>query len=326
MLIMANNCNTKLYYPEQFDIIDDLITFHPEAVEDYINTTYEPKTANKILEAIKKGEFDENWGVTKAPIIENPKDGKKLENDTIFSKPNTSQSVRSYFEGNQTGGDIAYNRVLKNFKNKVISLLIFNKDSKEGVQDPNNPTSSGLSLINERLYDYKMELAKELSDYLGLDGSWIGNTNLSDQEFTKNLWITLNRFELAKNTNQSNWSTHFESYVLLKNFDKLIKDLFDFVHIKKGFDEDTKSIDMYEYTGGIAPQDINWGTEEAADISEYTSPLIKLLLDYLPEVNLSKNGVESDLETPIFLANCSCVNFIFSLNSLRTCIVFHLLS
>ena len=60
MLIMANNCNTKLYYPEQFDIIDDLITFHPEAVEDYINTTYESKTANKILEAIKKGEFDEN--------------------------------------------------------------------------------------------------------------------------------------------------------------------------------------------------------------------------------------------------------------------------
>ena len=296
---MANNCNTALYYPEQFDIIDDLITFHPEAVEDYINTTYEPKTANKILEAIKRGEFDENWGVTKAPIIENPKDGKRLESDTIFSKPNTSQSVRSYFEGNQTGGDIAYNRVLKNFKNKVISLLIFNKDSKEGVQDPNNPTSSGLSLINERLYNYKMELAKELSDYLGLDGSWIGNTNLSDQEFTKNLWITLNRFELAKNTNQSNWSTHFESYVLLKNFDKLIKDLFDFVHIKKGFDEDIKSINMYDYTGGVAPQDINWGTEEAADISEYTSPLIKLLLDYLPEVSLSKNGVESDLETPI---------------------------
>ena len=151
---MANNCNTKLYYPEQFDIIDDLLTFHPEAVNDYINTTYEPKTAAKILDAIKKGEFDENWGVTKAPIIENPKDGKQLENDTVFSKPNTSQSVRSYFEGNQTGGDIAYNRLLKDFKNKVISLLIFNKDSQEGVRDPNSQASSGLSLINDRLYNY----------------------------------------------------------------------------------------------------------------------------------------------------------------------------
>lgn len=281
---MANNCNTKLYYPEQFDIIDDLLTFHPETVEDYINSTYEPKTASKILDAIKRGEFDENWGVIKAPIIENPKDGKQLENDTIFSKPNTSQSVRSYFEGNQTGGDIAYNRLLKDFKNKVISLLIFDKDSQEGVRDPSSQTSSGLSLINDRLYNYKMDLARELSEFLGLDTSWIGNIGLSDQEFTKKLWTVIGQLELAKNTNKANWNTHYGTYVLLKNFDRLIKEQLDFVQIKKGFDEDLKSIDMYDYVGGIAPQDISWGTEEAADISEYTSPLIKLLLDYLPEV------------------------------------------
>ena len=289
MLIMANNCNTKLYYPEQFDIIDDLITFHPEAVEDYINSTYEPKTASKILKAINKGEFDENWGVTTVSTIDNPKNGKRLENDTIFSQPNTSQSVRSYFEGNRTGGDIAYNRLLKDFKNKVISLLIFDKDSQKGVVNPNVTTPSGLSLINNELYNYKMELAKELAEFLGLNTNWIGNTNLSNQEFTKNLWSVIGKFELVKNTNIPNWNSHYGSYVLLKNFDKLIKDLFDFVQIKKGFGEDLKGIDMYDYTGGIAPQDISWGTEEAADIAEYTSPLVKLLLDYLPEVELAQN-------------------------------------
>ena len=168
---MANNCNTALYHPDQFYIIDDLITFHPEEVENYINTTYEPKTAAKLIDAISKGKFDENWGVTSVPVIDNPKDGKRLENDTIFSKPNTSQSIRSYFEGNQTGGDIAYNRLLKDFKNKVISLLIFDKDSQKGVVNPNVTTSSGLSLINDRLYNYKMELARELANYLGVDSS-----------------------------------------------------------------------------------------------------------------------------------------------------------
>lgn len=286
---MANNCNTALYYPDQFDIIDDLITFHPEEVENYINTTYEPKTAAKLIDAIHKGEFDENWGVTSAPIIDNPKDGKRLENDTIFSKPNTSQSIRSYFEGNQTGGDIAYNRLLKDFKNKVISLLIFDKDSQKGVVNPNVTTSSGLSLINERLYNYKMELAKELADYLGTDSSWIGNTNLSDREFTKKMWSIIGQFELKKNIKAPDWNQHYGTYVLFKNFDKLINDLFDFIKIKKGYDEDIKGIDMYDYTGGIAPQDISWGTEEAADIAEYTSPLIKLLLDYLPEVEITQN-------------------------------------
>jgi hypothetical protein len=77
----------------------------------------------------------------------------------------------------------------------------------------------------------------------------------------------------------------YESYVILKNFDSLLKTHVDIVSINKGYDNSPiVDRDMYEYKGPSMKRDASIG-KESADANDYTGSIVKLLLDdYFPEV------------------------------------------
>lgn len=290
-----NNCNTKLYTPDQYDDIQDLREFEPESLEDYIITTYAPNVAQQLLTAIRNGDFDVHWKVKSQPSENNKLDDSSLmDDDTEYDTPNTSRSIKSYFADNSTGGSIGYNSMIKRFTEAIISRLIYDKENPDrGVVDPNSATPSGLNLINEQLYTFKIELIDDISKTLGLDTSWYEETNrynLTDQEFTRRLWHVLGKFEDALKVKNDKTKLAYSSYVLLKNFDNLIKEKANFISIRAGYSDDIKGLNMYEWTGGKAPHRRNFDESEDYDISKYTDPLINILLDYFPEVDA--NGMD----------------------------------
>lgn len=77
----------------------------------------------------------------------------------------------------------------------------------------------------------------------------------------------------------------YESYVILKNFDNLLKSHIDIVKINDAYNGSSYiSRDMYEYKGPSMKRDASIG-KESADANDYTGSIVKLLLDdYFPEI------------------------------------------
>lgn len=234
--------------------------------------------AETILNAIENGDWSKDFTkeVIKEKVTETPR--KEYSDEGFFTLQNSDRSTLSFYGSETSEGRIAHNKMVNTFKKNIIKRLIYDYETKSS---PNlSDDVNGVSAVNKILFNYKQELMRDIWKVLGVDYS---EDYSGDRQFTKQLVKTLSAYE--KSLHKKDVMRAYESYVILKNFDNLLKTHVDVVSINRGYDNSSiVSRDMYEYKGPSMKRDASIG-KESADANDYTGSIIKLLLDdYFPEV------------------------------------------
>lgn len=171
----------------------------------------------------------------------------------------------------------AYGQMVSDFKKNIVERVLYDKDAKRLIR-PDSITDALLNrtLLNQRLFEYKLRLINDIYEKLHGDKNHFGD--LEESDFENVMSRTLTEYQNKQSIIDPSGEL-FATYMVLKNFDALLESEFkNVIRIKSGY-ENRIGIDMYEFEGGKVEYDSSWG-DEYADASDYSGSLIKVLLEY----------------------------------------------
>ena len=246
-------------------------------VFESIHQTYERSVADAIQEAIESGTFNENWDM-KPGILPSPVQTPFNMNGAKNSETAPDQLSDYYY--NKKNGYVRLSNMTKRFFEDVISKTVFDKKTGGFFR----PTTSS---INQALYDYKVELLNKLWNFTGK--SYMPELVVSDNNLTLVISRTLSDF--ASMSTIEGADAIWDDYIILKQFDKLLKDYAPFIKKDAAFENTNyQSKNMYRWDpSGTYRQ--NWTDSEDSDISKTTSPLVRLLADYFTCADANGNEI-----------------------------------
>ena len=260
---------------------------------------YKPGVADAIFEAITTGVFSSNFSINDNPqqedlIKEEETSGKEINAEDFYIET-PDRATAGFF--NKGTNDPEYKSVVNDFNSRIINDLIYNSNTGIGVGDPNSPTLNG-TLVNDKLFEYRLDLIQKLLRIDGMPRIEI-NKNVRPEDLKKIIISVLSSFEniyrkdLILNDGKGINKVDYRNYVTLYNFDKLLNEL-GLVKIKDEYlHDDLITSDRYVYVGEKIKYDQRFGKEDA-DIDEYTSPLVKLLLNELSCVD--ENNIDTGVK------------------------------
>ena len=278
-----NKCRNNHYDPKQFGMVSSWIKLFKDwrsRIEGY----YTEEDSKSILAAIDSGTFNRAYGKTDIRNVltnRNPLTNAK-EVDNLKAQYITMKTGR-------TGGD--FDNMSRAFKMQLIERVLLDKDYRRIEVD--KTLSDDITVLNHNLYDYKIELIKELYNALH-PGSQFDYTYDGKNGFTKLINTTLAEYESRRLSNpqlDSLWDTYFK----LCFFDQLLSDFDGFVDLKQEFKTSSlKSMDMYISVKPYVAYDTSYNPNEFASAEQYASEVLKTLLDYFREYNATgEQGYDS---------------------------------
>ena len=268
---MANSCNTKQQYSkEDYSKIylDWMFAEGNEILEqeffENLSKQYVESTANAIKQAIKSETFTENWDMKP---VESPSPVQTQFNvNGAKNSESVEDEILAYYLNKENNLE-ARDRMATRFFEDIVSKVLYNKETKSYL-DPTTDT------VNNALYEYKLELLRSLWKYTGISRE----SELDSVDLTTMISRTLNDF-LSKNKS-TKVDKYYDDYVILKNFNKLLKDYTPFIKLNSAFvNTDYQAKDMYVWDPSGSYRQ-SWTDSEDSDISKTVSPLIRLLADY----------------------------------------------
>ena len=268
---MPNLCNVKQQYSkEDFSKIalDWMFAEGNEILEqeffEDLSNQYAESTANAIKQAIKNGTFTEDWDMKPA---ESPSPVQAQFNvNGAKNSESVEDEILAYYLNKENNLE-ARDRMATRFFDDVISRVLYNKETKSYL----DPTTDS---VNDALYNYKVELLQSLWEYTGVSHE----SELSAIDLTTVISRTISDF-LSKNKS-TKVDKYYDDYVILKNFNKLLKDYTPFIKVNSAFiNTDYQAKDMYVWDPSGSYRQ-SWTDSEDSDISKTVSPLIRLLADY----------------------------------------------
>lgn len=183
----------------------------------------------------------------------------------------------------------AYSEMINNFVKNVVEKVIYNPETKK-LRDPNF-IRKGQSVLNSELYQYKLDLMKDLWEKL-YPSVPFNFRYTTDIDFTATINKLLTAYANKRKIVDPN-NELFAKYMMLKNFNNILDSEFkNVIGVSKKYKTNGRhSNDMYEFLGGRVEHDTTWG-DEFADASDYSGQIVKTLLNYFhgqQEIGTGKN-------------------------------------
>ena len=175
----------------------------------------------------------------------------------------------------------------QDFKTKIVESTIFRFDpenSIEEVVDLESKSKDGKDqLINSNIWAYKKSLLDTIEAWLGIPGEYDRQINRIDACIKRELKLCRQKFNKGELPEKSEV---YKAYYLLENFDSILERATPFIGIKPEY-KITKStgLNAYTWNGSSIHLDTHAHNKEASDISTYSSKMVQVLADYLPELD-----------------------------------------
>lgn len=209
-----------------------------------------------------------------------------------YTKPDDIVEIN--YNGDKNGIDRMYTK----FSDAIIAISIFDKATGKPAM-PNRASRDFENMLNQKMFEFKESLIKTIAAFTGFEYTpgFISEiaTDIAIQSALASFYAKQSSGNLTF-TDEKEQQTYYDAldaYTILKNFDKLLKQVTPFIKIKDGF-ENVEAKNRYEFVGGKTDLWTSWTTEEAVDISDQISDVVKRLLDYFTEY--TNNG---PTKTPI---------------------------
>lgn len=246
-----------------------------------------PEDAEKAVAELVKG-------VVEAPF---PKPQSKIEevnNTSTYRRNEESDNIASYYIDG-TG----FMRMESKFSERLLKDSILNIDKETGrfeYIDGNSIVSNNITLCQENIVKFKEELINSMKTAMNLAPVSL-TLSTTDIEYTQIVNDTLNQFSTYLETaNQADLENSgvFDSYVILKNFDRLLDKHAAYIRIDKSYKaQGLEGISKYN----LAPKVNHYfgfsGKDESADIMHQISNLAETILELVPEVEENGHVLET---------------------------------
>lgn len=219
-------------------------------------------------------------------------------NRDIPTKVAPTQQIKDYtqpddiVEINYNGDKNGIDRMYTKFSDAIIAISIFDKKTGKPAM-PNRASRDFENALNQKMFEFKESLIKAISDFTGFEYTpgFVSEiaTDIAIQSALASFYAKQSSGNLVftNEEEQQKYYDALDAYTILKNFDKLLRQVTPFVKIKDGY-ENVEAKNRYEFVGGKTNVWTSWTTEEAVDISDQISDVIKTLLDYF--VEYTNNG------------------------------------
>lgn len=254
----------------------------PQSFTNWLQELFLPDDADRIIDAIRDNRFDKNFGTK---MIDTSSD--LLEEVSFNGVPQSDENSESNFKARITDkiGNFAYENWIREFTRRIIELSVFNIRTRVSF-NPNEIVEGNINSLNYNILNFKNELLNIIAQVT--KGSYKLNINDSDETITKTIDRALSDFRSIPD-NFSNMQA-YKAYMFLDEFDSFITKTIKCVKLKgKYANSNEKGVDMYDWIGPTINLDGSWLSDETADINKYSSKLIKLLCDYIPEVKIDED-------------------------------------
>ena len=278
-------CRNENYNPRDFYRINSMIKASPDKWEAFIRNKYKPAVADEIVNLITSGAFTKDYG--RASL-------KQQLSSTIAVLENgveVSSLKNRYATDLGRHQNFGFNQMQNKFLSKLTECVLINPKTYQMI-NANDVSETGQTFVNQALFDYKLELIKNLRAKLFQNEKFDYEYDGSDESFTTLLAQTLSEFQKRYIKNREGLSEVWDDYFILKYFDSLLIDFADFIRIKpKWRNVSKKGIDMYEYLGPHVNYDTSYNPDEFASAEQYSSAYLKALMEYFKKIE--PNGKES---------------------------------
>ena len=178
-------------------------------------------------------------------------------------------------------------KMLKNFKTKLIESSIYNLKTKQFIDA--SAIINETSALNNNILQYKIELLNNIVRYINDSELLIDFNEHDENTLTQKAVDIISAFETkvtGENVDQDiNFDSAFDSYVIYSKFDSLLKQV-PFIEVKKEYQKlQSFIIDKYNYKGPSVKHRTNVMNSSEMSMEDGMGDMAKILLDYFPEVN-----------------------------------------
>lgn len=272
---MSVKCGySNKYYPLLRGIFSRDVSETKEEFKKFVNDTF--SDSDSIYRMFMSGvEMDSTLTPQWTPELISSRTGIKVKTDV-----NSAQEL-------YIGEARQYNKMANDFAKTIISLSVFDLNTESFVNP--NQMIGDVTLLNKGIFDYKKSLLTTISQHIGAVLPNIDS--LTTEQITEVFDSVIGKFESNINNvteRDRNYYNAYNAYVTLKTFDNLLNELTPFVTIKPEFKKSSVySKQRYNYTGPNVQHFTGFSTNEFMSAEEAVSDLAKILLKYLPEVNIN---------------------------------------
>lgn len=208
---------------------------------------------------------------------------KKLDRPMIQGRMTLDETKTSYKDAFVGRTDLLI-ALEQRFKTDVVSKSVFDINNNVFIEASMIDTTSGLTVLNKNIVDYKQSLINALYNIIGSESINL-SYDMSANDFQRAINQTLADYQTWKNSHPGDLKG-IQEYTILSKFDEMLEKLAPFVAPKNEALLDSPN--RYEYKGPTVKHYTNYG-ERNASIESQTSDLARILLSVLPEVELIKD-------------------------------------
>ena len=260
---------TDKYYPLLVSWANDMSTFEQNVKAYFTN-------ADEVLAKFRSG-----TETSPTPIVPMEVKTASLQVGVgISENPDTSQHF-------YVDSPSRYKSMRNKFVRSMVESAIYNSETR-GFIDA-NATYQTDTYLNEKIIAYKKSLLKQIITHL--DNFEI-TQNIDELSFEQLAELQKEVLAAYRNTIVSEITDHdiYDAFVILTNFDSLLKSHTPFISINKGYEKSNQyTPKRYIYNGPTVKHFTGvMSTNEFMSAEESSSDLAKILLEYFPEIG--ENG------------------------------------
>lgn len=274
---MANSCDISNKYSKDTDFIKIKIAIKRAKTDMELRAKLESmygedsSLVDTILDAIQNNEFGPNWDIDTPVSNVSPEETPVNINGAQKEEaPETNPLEEFYY--NRERGYIEIHEAEQKFIDEVLARVLYDKKTRI-YQNPSTEN------VNTALYEYKLSLLKNLWQATGINHE---SEITSDESFNKVINKTILEFGNIASTQDS---VYYNDYIILKKFNDLLTKFLPFIKLDSAYanvSEHGRTMYIWDPSGKYRS---NWTDSEEMDINKVTSPVVKILLSYIPRVN-----------------------------------------
>ena len=270
-------CANRTYDPKHFGAVMTMLL--DDDWQSQIEGFYKPEDAKALIQAIKEGTFNRDYGRTNIR-------GILAKRDPLTNAKEVSHLKANYIQmrTGKNGGD--FDKMKTRFLRNLIERVLLDKNLQR-IEVDKVIDGRGTTLLNKNLYDYKIELIKRLREVLFPSQKFEYKYD-GKNSFSKLIAETISEYESRRLTNNA-LDKLWDTYFMLKHFDQLLSDFDSFIDIKPEFKNNAlQSMDMYMSVKPYVRYDTSFNPNEFASAEQYASEVLKTLLDFFKEYDAEK--------------------------------------
>ena len=270
----AKNCiYTDKYYPLLVSWMnEDPSTFEQNVRESFTN-------ADEALANFRSG-----TETSPAPVL--PMEVKAASLQIGVGVSQNTDTVQHFYVDAPSRYKSMSNRFIRN----MVESAIYNPETR-GFIDANKLANTD-TYLNEKIISFKKSLLKQIIDFLNDPVNFGTSQDIDNMSYDELANLQINVLSAYRNSIITEISDHdvYDAFVMLTNFDSLLKSLCPFISINKGYEKSNQyAPNRYIYNGPTVKHFTGvMSSNEFMSAEENSSDLAKIILQYFPEVN--ENG------------------------------------